>query len=121
MLGDRCDWRYNAYNPDCPSRRTLDLIASKWTILIISRLAGNIVRYGELKRSIGGISHKMLTQTLHRLEDEGIISRTVHPVVPPHVDYALTPLGQTLIEPLSALIYWSEKKEFDAVQTNEIT
>ena len=101
--------RPNVLDPNCGSRRALDLIADKWTMLVVYVLAAHkTVRYGELQRQIGGISQKMLTQTLRKMEHDGLINRTVYPVVPPKVEYSLTPLGCTLIEPLSALCQWSE-------------
>jgi len=87
----------------------LSRIADKWTALIIHVLAGGTRRYAELQREIGGISQKMLTQTLRSLERDGLVTRKVHPVVPPRVEYALTPLGRTLIEPLNAICRWAEK------------
>jgi DNA-binding HxlR family transcriptional regulator len=93
----------------CPSRLVLDRIADKWTALIIQILAHGTMRYAALQREIGGISQKMLTQTLRSLERDGLVQRTVHPVVPPKVEYSLTRLGRTLIEPLHALCRWSEK------------
>jgi len=93
----------------CPSRLVLDRIADKWTALIIQILAKGTMRYAALQREIGGISQKMLTQTLRSLERDGLVQRTVHPVVPPKVEYALTRLGRTLIEPLHGLCRWSEK------------
>ena len=93
----------------CPSRLVLDRIADKWTALIIQILAHGTMRYGALQREIGGISQKMLTQTLRGLERDGLVRRTVFPVVPPRVEYSLTRLGRTLIEPLHALCRWSEK------------
>src|ERR1043166_1789539 len=93
----------------CPSRLVLDRIADKWTALIIQILARGTLRYAELQRKIGGISQKMLTQTLRSLERDGLVERTVHPVVPPKVEYSLTRLGRPLIEPLHALCRWSEK------------
>ena len=93
----------------CPSRLVLDRIADKWTALIIQILARGTIRYATLQREIGGISQKMLTQTLRSLERDGLVSRKVHPVVPPKVEYTLTPLGRTLIEPLHAICRWSEK------------
>src|SRR5499427_8813177 len=93
----------------CPSRLVLDRIADKWTALIIQILAGGTMRYAALQREIGGISQKMLTQTLRSLERDGLVQRKVHPVVPPKVEYSLTRLGRTLIEPLHALCRWSEK------------
>src|SRR5216110_2167494 len=85
-------------DPRCPSR------------LVIQILAGGTMRYAALQREIGGISQKMLTQTLRSLERDGLVHRTVHPVVPPKVEYSLTRLGRTLIEPLHALCRWSEKQ-----------
>lgn len=96
-------------NPGCLSRVVLDRIADKWTALIIHALAGGTLRYATLQRAIGGISQKMLTQTLRSLERDGLVLRKVHPVVPPKVEYSLTPLGRTLIEPLHAICSWSEK------------
>ena len=93
----------------CPSRLVLDRIADKWTALIIQVLGNGTLRYAELQRTIGGISQKMLTQTLRSLERDGLVQRKVHPVVPPKVEYSLTRLGRTLIEPLHALCRWSEK------------
>ena len=95
--------------PQCPSRLVLDRIADKWTALVIQILAHGTKRYAELQRSIGGISQKMLTQTLRSLERDGLVQRKVYPVVPPKVEYSLTKLGRTLIEPLHALCRWSER------------
>src|SRR6516225_11518906 len=96
-------------DPRCPSRLVLDRIADKWTALTIQILASGTMRYAALQREIGGISQKMLTQTLRSLERDGLVQRTVHPVVPPKVEYSLTKLGRTLIEPLQGLCRWSEK------------
>lgn len=95
-------------NAECPSRQVLDLIADKWTAIIIYRLAQDTKRYSQLQREINGISQKMLTQTLRSLERDGIVERKVYAVVPPMVEYSLTPLGQTLIEPLCQLCKWAE-------------
>jgi DNA-binding HxlR family transcriptional regulator len=100
---------HSVLDPQCPSRVVLDRIADKWTALIIQVLARGTMRYAALRREIGGISQKMLTQTLRSLERDGLVQRKVHPVIPPRVDYALTRLGRTLIEPLQALCRWSEK------------
>src|SRR5207245_7110308 len=93
----------------CPSRLVLDRIADKWTALIIQLLSKKTMRYAELHREIGGISQKMLTQTLRSLERDGLVNRKVYPVVPPRVEYSLSRLGRTLIEPLRGLCRWSEK------------
>jgi DNA-binding HxlR family transcriptional regulator len=95
--------------PQCPSRLVLERIADKWTALIIQILSKGTMRYSALQQTIGGISQKMLTQTLRSLERDGLVQRKVYPVVPPRVEYSLTRLGRTLIEPLRALCRWSEK------------
>jgi len=99
----------NVLDSHCPTRQALDLIADKWTTLVIYLLAGGTTRYSELHRAVDGISQKMLTQTLRELERNGLVHRKVYPEVPPHTEYTLTALGQTLIEPLSALCAWSER------------
>ena len=96
-------------NASGPSRRALALIADKWTVLTIYALARGTKRYSELQRMIGGVSQKMLTQTLRELEQEGLVERKVYPIVPPMVEYSLTPLGRTLQEPLSAICKWAEE------------
>src|SRR2546428_10623035 len=95
--------------PQFPSRLVLERIADKWTALIIQILSKGTMRYSALQQRIGGISQKMLTQTLRSLERDGLVQRKVYPVVPPKVEYSLTKLGRTLIEPLHALCRWSEK------------
>ena len=95
------------FSASCPTRRVLDLIADKWTTLVIYLLSDGTMRYGEIQKAIGGISQKMLTQTLRRLEEDGLVKRTVFPVVPPRTEYELTPLGRTLQEPLKALCSWA--------------
>ena len=101
---------YSVLSPGCPSRLVLDRIADKWTALVIQLLArGGTLRYSALKREIGDISQKMLTQTLRSLERDGLIRRKVYPDASPKVEYALTPLGRTLIEPLNGLCRWTEK------------
>ncbi len=98
----------NILNQQCGTREVLDLIADKWTAIIIYLLAKGTRRYSELLREINGVSQKMLTQTLRNLERDGIVDRKVYPVVPPRVEYSLSPLGKTLVEPLKALCKWAE-------------
>ncbi|MBA3872965.1 MAG: helix-turn-helix transcriptional regulator [Anaerolineae bacterium] len=98
----------NVFDADCPTRRVLDLIADKWTVLIISLLETQRKRFSQLQRSIGGISQKMLAQTLRGLERDGLVTRTIYPEVPPRVEYELTPLGQTLIPTITAIRDWAE-------------
>ncbi len=96
-------------NPACDSRKVLERIADKWTALIIHVLSSGTKRHNELRRQISGISQKMLTQTLRSLENDGIVMRKIYRVVPPMVEYSLTPLGRSLIEPLEAICRWAEK------------
>ena len=104
MKKQKCD----VLNENCPSRKVLDRIADKWTSLVIYALSEGTLRYGELQRRIGGVSQKMLTQTLRSLERDGLLERRVYPVVPPRVEYSLTRLGLTLQEPLQAICLWAE-------------
>ncbi|MDX2138746.1 MAG: helix-turn-helix domain-containing protein [Chloroflexota bacterium] len=99
----------SVFDPECPSRYTLELFTDKWAMLIIVALKRGARRNGELKRAIGNISQKMLTQTLRTLENNGIVERTVFNTVPPHVEYTLTELGISLNEPIFALADWAEK------------
>jgi DNA-binding HxlR family transcriptional regulator len=96
------------FSATCVTRTLLDTIADRWTTLVIDLLGQGPLRFGALKRAIEGISQKMLTQTLRNLERDGLVSRRVYPTTPPSVEYALTPLGQTLTEPLGALRAWAE-------------
>jgi len=97
----------------CSKRKILDLVFQKWSLIIISHLYQNPSRYNQLLQAITGISHKMLSQTLRQLEKTGLVKRTVFPLVPPQVEYALTPLGETLFEPLTAIGQWMADHEQD--------
>ena len=88
-------------------REVLDRVGDKWSVLVIALLGERGQRFNELKRSIEGISQRMLTLTLRQLEHDGLVSRTVYATVPPRVDYALTELGESVLEPISALIRWA--------------
>ena len=103
--------------PDCRGLAdTLATIGDKWTIMVVGTLSGGTLRYNEIERRVGGISQRMLTLTLKQLERDGIVTRTVFPTVPPRVDYALTPLGQTLRGALVPLHLWAaQNKETIAV------
>ncbi|MBQ1016847.1 helix-turn-helix transcriptional regulator [Micromonospora sp. D93] len=100
-------FRGDPYHADCPTRRILDRIGDRWTVLVVSVLGDGDARFSELRRRIEGVSQKMLTQTLRGLERDGLVRRTVHPEVPVRVEYALTEAGRTLLEPLRALQQWS--------------
>jgi DNA-binding HxlR family transcriptional regulator len=98
----------DVFNPNCDSRQVLALLADRWSMLVIYALRRGVLRHGELKRMIGGISQKMLTQTLRALERDGIVRRRAYAVVPPRVEYTLTPLGRTLLDPLRSICRWAE-------------
>jgi DNA-binding HxlR family transcriptional regulator len=107
-------------------RRVLDLVGDKWSLLVISLLGGGPRRFTELKREIGTISHRMLTLKLRELERNGLVLRTVYPVVPPKVEYQLTDLGQTLLLAIQGIVTWtvahipelaSARAEYDARQS----
>lgn len=95
------------YLQGCPTRRVLDRIGDRWTVLIVGALGEETLRFSALRRRIEGISQKMLTQTLRDLERDGLVRRTAYPEVPVRVEYALTEAGQSLREPLKALEDWA--------------
>ena len=96
------------FKSTCSVPQLLDRIGSKWAILIIYALSQGTKRYSQLQQQIEGISPKMLIQNLRKLEACGLVQRVVYPVVPPQVDYSLTPLGETLVDPLAVLYEWAE-------------
>jgi DNA-binding HxlR family transcriptional regulator len=96
---------------DCEVRQILDRIADKWSLLVIALLDRRTLRFNELRREIDGISQRMLTVTLRQLERDGLVRRTVYPVVPPRVDYELTSLGVTLHETIQAFVVWTEEHQ----------
>lgn len=98
---------HDVYLALCPCRGLLDLLANKWSTLAIGALEDGPRRFGELQRKLQGISPKVLTQTLRRLEDAGFLDRTIIPAVPLHVEYALTELGHSAAVPLSQLRAWA--------------
>jgi len=108
--------KWDVYNEHCPTRVVLDRIADKWTVLIVGALEDRTKRFGELRREIGGVSQKMLTQTLRGLERDGIVARTVYATVPPKVEYSLTDLGRTLVRILEAIRDWSENNIEDVLK-----
>jgi DNA-binding HxlR family transcriptional regulator len=106
VTGPTSSW--DPYTRGCPSRDLLDRIGDKWTVLVLGELAKQgACRFTELRKRLSGVSEKMLTQTLRALERDGLVHRTVYPAVPVRVEYTLTPLGQTLREPLKTLTEWS--------------
>lgn len=97
----------NLFDTNCAGHQMLEHIANKWTVLIVYALTQGKKRYSELKQQIVGVSPKMLIQNLRNLERCGLIEREIYPTVPPRVDYSLTPLGKSLVEPLAILGEWA--------------
>lgn len=110
---------WNVYQAACPTRLMLNRIADKWTVLVLGLLALETKRFSLLQREIGGISQKMLTQTLRGLERDGLVLRTMYPEVPPRVEYSITPLGQTLVGLLAELRQWSETHMEEVLQAQQ--
>ncbi|MFC0435464.1 helix-turn-helix domain-containing protein [Kutzneria buriramensis] len=111
---------WDPYTRGCPSRDVLDRIGDKWTVLVLGELGRHgVSRYTHLRKQLAGVSEKMLTQTLRALERDGIVRRTVYPTVPARVEYDLTPLGQTLREPLKALTEWSQRHLSEVLAARE--
>jgi DNA-binding HxlR family transcriptional regulator len=100
---------YDVLDPACPSRVVLNRIGDRWTLFVITALTPAPLRFTELKNRIGQITPKVLTETLRALETDGIVSREVFAEVPPRVEYRLTPLGQSLSAPISAVRAWAEE------------
>lgn len=92
----------------CPSREVLAHMTSRWGVLVLIALEGGTRRFGELRRMVGGVSERMLAQTLQWLEGDGLVDRVAYPVVPPHVEYSLTPLGREAAEKVRSLADWIE-------------
>ncbi|UXS00581.1 winged helix-turn-helix transcriptional regulator [Agrobacterium tumefaciens] len=102
------NYPYDVYEDRCPTRMVLDRLADKWALLILDRLRVEAVRFNLLRREIKGISQKVLSQTLKKLERDGLIVRQAFPTVPVTVEYSLTPLGRTLTDTVAALAHWAE-------------
>jgi DNA-binding HxlR family transcriptional regulator len=99
--------RHTADTKACEVRDLLDRLADKWSLLVVELLGDGSRRFSGLKREIDGISQRMLTLTLRQLERDGLVTRTVHAVVPPRVDYELTPLGASLLAAIEPLVGWA--------------
>jgi DNA-binding HxlR family transcriptional regulator len=105
---------------DCPFRNVLDQLGDKWSFLILAVLEDNPKRFNEIKRQVGGISHRVLTRKLRELERDGYLSRTVHPVRPPRVEYRLTPLERSLLTPIKQFLDWTLKAFPDIQRAREV-
>jgi DNA-binding HxlR family transcriptional regulator len=92
----------------CRAREVLQRVGDKWSVLAIDLLGQGTMRFTELHRAIDGITARMLTVTLRGLERDGIVTRTIHPVIPPRVEYALTPMGRTLLDTIGQLVSWTD-------------
>lgn len=101
--------RGDLFSEKCPSREVLKHVTSRWGVLILVALLGGTHRFSDLRRKVGGVSERMLAQTLQWLERDGIVLRQSYPVVPPHVEYSLTPLGHAAAEKVEALAEWIEE------------
>ncbi|WP_406193138.1 helix-turn-helix transcriptional regulator [Streptomyces griseus] len=99
---------HDVYAAQCPCRDVLDLLANKWSTLAIGAMEEGPQRFGALQRRLEGISSKVLTATLRRLEERGFVDRTIYPAVPLHVEYELTDLGRSVAQPLGQLRIWVE-------------
>jgi DNA-binding HxlR family transcriptional regulator len=110
---------YDVFVADCPARTTLDLVADTWSVVVVVALDGGPARYSQLHQRIGGISKKMLTQTLRKLEASGLVERRALRAAPPGVEYRLTPLGRTLLEPVRSLSRWAEEHADELLAAQE--
>ena len=118
-LSDMALARGELLNPDCPSREVLKRITSRWTVLVMLALQDNTLRFSELRRAVGGVSERMLAQTLRYMEEDGLLTRRAYEVVPPHVEYSLTPLGQQAGAHVLALADWLES-HFPLIQQQRL-
>lgn len=100
---------FDTFKASCPSRLVLELIANKWTVLVINALSAGRARFTALQRRLDGISGKVLTQVLRAMQRDGLVERKMFPVVPPRVEYSLTKLGENLTDHLEGLKTWTER------------
>jgi len=101
------DGRFDVLAAACPTRQVINRIGDRWSLLVLYALDGRTLRFSELRRTVDGVSQKMLTQTLRFLERDGLVSRTIYASVPPRVEYCLTPLGASLSERIAAIRSWA--------------
>ncbi|MCM0622795.1 winged helix-turn-helix transcriptional regulator [Nocardioides bruguierae] len=99
----------NVFLADCPARTAIEVIANKWSVVVLFALSEGPKRHGEVVALTGGISRKVLTETLRKLQANGLVSRQAYAEAPPRVEYALTPLGETLQEPIRMLTAWARE------------
>ncbi|MFJ2768267.1 winged helix-turn-helix transcriptional regulator [Streptomyces sp. NPDC087300] len=116
---DSPDLAYDVFSKQCSSRTTLEHITGRWGALTLGALHEGTFRFNELRRRVDGVSEKMLSQTLHALERDGLVRRDAQPTNPPRVDYQLTPLGQEIAERLLTLIHFVEGRQGDVAKAQE--
>jgi len=109
LLADRIE-RGDVFEPNCPSRQILKHVTSSWGVLVLIALRSGTLRFSALRRKVNGVSERMLAQTLQQLEGDGLVDRRSFPVVPPHVEYTLTELGQEAARHVEALADWIERR-----------
>lgn len=109
----------NLFAAECPSREVLKHVTSRWGVLILVALRNGTHRFSDLRRKMGGVSEKMLAQSLQALEQDGFVNRVSRPVVPPHVEYSLTPLGEQISDRVAALADWIELNLPEVLATRE--
>ncbi|MEV1020208.1 helix-turn-helix domain-containing protein [Streptomyces sp. NPDC050264] len=113
------EWTMPAGEGICPQRLVLEHVTSRWGVLVLLALEERSFRFSELRREIGGVSEKMLTQTLQTLERDGMVHRDAKPVIPPRVDYSLTGLGREAAAQVRALAEWTERRMADVAEARE--
>ncbi|MEU0371762.1 helix-turn-helix domain-containing protein [Streptomyces sp. NPDC006283] len=110
---------FDVFSRQCPSRATLEHVTGRWGSLTVTALYEESLRFNQLRRRVDGVSEKMLSQTLHALERDGLVHREAQPTNPPRVDYELTPLGRTVAEQLLALIHLVEGRMPEVLAARE--
>lgn len=111
--------RGDVFAAECPSREVLQHVTSRWGVLVLVALRDGTHRFSELRRKIGGVSEKMLAQTLQSLEKDGFVNRVSHPVIPPHVEYSLTALGEPIAQQIESLADWIETHIGQIIQAQQ--
>lgn len=109
----------DVFNANCPSRTVVEILSDKWAMLLLWSLAGEPLRFGELRRRLDGVTQKMLTQTLRSLERNGLVSRTVYPTTPPSVEYALLPLGKSVSGVAQQMCLWAEEHIVEVISARQ--
>ncbi|MEV4083315.1 helix-turn-helix domain-containing protein [Nonomuraea fuscirosea] len=110
----------DVFDPNCPTRVVLDRIGDKWSALVLLCLAGGPMRFTRLRERIGGVTPKVLTQTVRAMEQDGLVTREVFAEVPPRVEYALTDLGHSLHDPMAAVAAWAEQHVGEILRSREM-